>query len=66
MASEPKKKHAKAQKRTRRAAIKLSEIALIVCKNCGKKTRPHMACVECGFYGGKLIGKQKATVTTVK
>ena len=64
MAAEPKRRHSKARKRTRRAAIHLTAISLVVCKNCQAKTRPHMACVECGFYAGKLVGKQKAKVTT--
>lgn len=63
MPGEPKRRHSKARKRVRRAAINLAEIALVVCKNCGVKTRPHMACIECGFYGGKAVGKQKAKVT---
>lgn len=65
MPQEPKRRHSKARKRTRRASIKLESLALVICKNCGKPTRPHMACVECGFYKGKLVGKQKTKVTTV-
>ncbi len=63
MAGEPKRRHSKARKRTRRASIKLAEVALITCQNCGQKTKPHMACVECGFYAGKLVGEAKTTVT---
>lgn len=76
MPGEPKRRHSKSRKRTRRAAIKLSAAGLIVCKNCGVKTRPHMACIECGFYPttsgasstyqGKLVGKSKTKVTTAK
>ena len=66
MPSEPKRRHSKARKRTRRAAIKLAEVLLIVCKNCGSKTMPHVVCVECGFYAGKLAGKQKVRVRTSK
>lgn len=62
MASEPKRKHSKARKRTRRATINLV-VNLIACKNCGSLTRSHMVCVSCGFYAGKLAGKEKATVT---
>lgn len=64
MGAEPKRRHSKARKRTRRAAINLAAVSLVICKNCGKKTKPHMVCIECGFYRGKLIGKQKAKVTT--
>jgi len=63
MSQEPKRRHSKAAKRTRRASIILESIALIVCKNCGKNTKPHMACVECGFYGGKSVRPAKVIVT---
>ncbi len=63
MAQEPKRRHSKARKRTRRASILLEKATLIACKNCGKPALPHIVCVECGFYGGKQIGKQKVTVT---
>lgn len=63
MAGEPKRRHSKAQKRTRRAAIKLA-LNFVNCKNCGKLTLPHIVCKECGFYGGKTISsKQKVQVT---
>lgn len=66
MAGEPKKKHSKARKRTRRAAIKLTALSLVVCKNCGQKTLPHMVCKECGFYREKMIetGKKKLEIKT--
>ena len=64
MAAEPKRRHSKSRKRTRRASIKLEAISLVACQNCGSKTRPHIACVQCGFYAGELVGKQKAIVTT--
>ena len=62
MASEPKRRHSKARKRTRRAAINLA-VNLVACKNCGKPTRPHIVCVSCGFYGGKSVAKEKVQVT---
>ncbi len=62
MASEPKRRHSKSRKRVRRAAINLA-VSLVTCKNCGKPTRPHVVCVECGFYGGKAILKPGVTVT---
>lgn len=62
MASEPKRRHSKARKRTRRAAIKLT-LNFVNCKNCGKPTRSHVVCKECGYYGGKSVGKQTVQVT---
>ncbi len=63
MAAEPKRRHSKARKRTRRAAIKLAAVSLVVCQNCQQPTRPHMACLECGFYMGKQVGNQSVKVT---
>ncbi|OGE71869.1 50S ribosomal protein L32 [Candidatus Daviesbacteria bacterium RIFOXYD1_FULL_41_10] len=65
MPQEPKKKHSKARKRTRRASIKLTEVGLIFCPNCKKPALPHQVCRECGFYGGKQI-KAKQTVKVTK
>lgn len=62
MPGEPKRRHSKIRKRVRRAAIKLA-INYVSCKNCGKLTTAHTVCKECGFYGGKAVGKQKVHVT---
>lgn len=62
MAGEPKRRHSKARKRTRRAAIKLA-VNLVACKNCGTPIQPHIVCVSCGFYGGKAVTKEKVQVT---
>ncbi len=63
MASEPKRRHSKGRKRTRRAAINLA-VNLVACKNCGKLTKSHIVCKECGFYHGKDVSsKQKVKVT---
>lgn len=63
MAGEPKRRHSKARKRVRRAAIKLA-VNLITCKNCGKFTLSHVACRECGFYKGKATTKDQTRVVT--
>ena len=62
MPGEPKRRHSKGRKRTRRAAIKLA-VNLVVCKNCGKPTRPHIVCINCGFYSGKAVAKERVKVT---
>ncbi len=46
----PKKRHAKARSRVRRAAIKLSIPNLVKCPNCQSLKYPHKACAKCGFY----------------
>lgn len=65
MPQEPKQKHSKARKRTRRASINLKALNLVVCKNCNQRTLPHIVCRNCGFYGGALVTavKKKAVVT---
>lgn len=62
MPHEPKKRHSKTVKRIRRAAIKLASVNLVTCKNCNAKTIAHMACRNCGYYGGKLVGKEQVKV----
>lgn len=62
MAGEPKRRHSKARKRTRRAAINLA-VNLVSCRNCGKLTLPHTVCKECGFYAGETVTKEKVKVT---
>ncbi|MFH0937160.1 MAG: 50S ribosomal protein L32 [Candidatus Daviesbacteria bacterium] len=60
MPQEPKKKHSKARKRTRRAAIKLASFAVVKCPNCQELVLPHQVCKNCGFYGKKEINIKKA------
>ncbi|OGE24180.1 50S ribosomal protein L32 [Candidatus Daviesbacteria bacterium RIFCSPHIGHO2_01_FULL_38_8] len=55
MPQEPKKKHSKAAKRTRRAAIALSSLKLVTCANCKKQTISHLVCKHCGHYAGKPV-----------
>lgn len=62
MAGEPKRRHSKARKRTRRAAINLV-VNLVACKNCTKPTPAHIVCKNCGFYGGKSVQKESVKVT---
>ncbi len=62
MAAEPKRRHSKARKRTRRSAINLA-VNSVSCKNCGKLIISHSVCTECGFYGDKKVtSKQKVEV----
>ena len=49
----PKRKHAKARTRTRRAAWRRAAVpAFQVCESCKKPKRPHHACTnyKCGRY----------------
>ncbi|MBI2330332.1 50S ribosomal protein L32 [Candidatus Daviesbacteria bacterium] len=62
MAGEPKRRHSKARKRTRRASINLA-VNLVACKNCGTLIKSHMVCISCGFYGGKPVKMEQVKVT---
>lgn len=64
MPAEPKHKHSKGRKRTRRASIKLGVTSLITCKNCGALTQHHQACKSCGFYGGKQVNSKTEVKVT--
>lgn len=64
MAAEPKRRHSKARKRTRRASIKLESKFLVKCVSCGEMRLPHIVCKKCGaFKHKKLAIKTKAQVT---
>lgn len=65
MPQEPKKKHSKARKRTRRASIMLKSLGLIKCSNCQELTIPHQVCKKCGFYKDKQV-KIKTEVKVTK
>lgn len=65
MAQEPKKKHSKARKRTRRASIVLGKFSTIKCPNCKAEKLPHQVCLSCGFYNGKAV-KIKTEVKVTK
>lgn len=63
MPQEPKKRHSKARKRTRRASIALESVGLVKCSNCQKMKVPHLVCKYCGSFGDKTVEKTKAVVT---
>lgn len=65
MPGEPKRRHSKMRKRTRRAAIKLVETGLVKCSNCQGLTIPHQVCKNCGYYKGIKV-KDKSTVKVIK
>lgn len=71
MAGEPKRRHSKSRKRTRRASISQAAPVLVSCKNCSKPTLSHTVCRECGYYGQrpgelgtKKVKEEKVKVTT--
>ncbi|OGE25636.1 50S ribosomal protein L32 [Candidatus Daviesbacteria bacterium RIFCSPLOWO2_02_FULL_40_8] len=64
MPQEPKKKHSKGRKRTRRAAISLEAISLVKCSHCQAPTPSHVTCRSCGFYAGKQVNQKTTAVIT--
>lgn len=64
MAAEPKRRHSKARKRTRRASIKLEANQLVKCESCGELKLSHIVCASCGMYNKKqVVAKTKAKIT---
>jgi large subunit ribosomal protein L32 len=52
----PKYKTSKARSRKRKSInMKLKEILLVECSNCGNKVLPHRVCAKCGFYKGSQV-----------
>ena len=48
----PKQRHTKSRRNKRRMHIFLQAPSLVACLKCGKPTRPHTVCQNCGFYKG--------------
>ena len=48
-------RHTRAHTANRRSHHALEAPTLATCSNCGAKHRPHHACLECGFYKGRMI-----------
>ena len=55
MGALPKKKHAKARTRIRKAAIGLPMPALVKCPRCQDLKFPHRVCPHCGYYRDREV-----------
>lgn len=51
----PKRRHSKSRRNSRRAHDALSAPAHSVCPNCGEAKVPHRVCPHCGHYRGKEV-----------
>ena len=51
----PKRRHSKRRKNSRRAHDHLSTLPLSECSNCHEKKLPHQVCPQCGYYKGRAI-----------
>jgi large subunit ribosomal protein L32 len=61
----PKQKRSKSKARMKRA-INMRKVAPAYsqCPNCKAATRPHRACMTCGFYKGRKVVETKFNVET--
>ncbi len=50
----PKRKKSHARVRTRRSHHALTPPNLRPCPRCGKESRPHRVCSQCGYYNEKI------------
>ena len=48
-------RHTRAHTANRRSHHALKAPTLAICSNCSAKHRPHHACLECGFYKGRMV-----------
>lgn len=48
-------RHTRAHTANRRSHHALKNKNLSKCENCAKIKLPHSACLECGFYRGKMV-----------
>lgn len=52
----PKRKHTRSRRDSRRSANWRLEIAgSSACAQCGSEHEPHRICAKCGFYDGVLV-----------
>ena len=51
----PKKRKTKSGRNQRRSHHALKSFSLIKCKKCGKPSKSHYICPECGYYNGKKM-----------
>jgi large subunit ribosomal protein L32 len=51
----PKRRHSKQRRNTRRANWKLSAVSLGTCSQCKQPKLPHRVCPNCGHYDGKEV-----------
>ncbi len=51
----PKRRHSKQRRNTRRANWKLESHSLGTCSQCRQPKLPHRVCPNCGHYNGKEV-----------
>ena len=48
-------RHTRSHTKNRRSHHAIKVPALSTCSHCGLLRRPHHACLECGYYRGRLV-----------
>ncbi|NLJ26088.1 MAG: 50S ribosomal protein L32 [Firmicutes bacterium] len=56
----PKRRHAKARTRKRRATWTLTVQNTVECPQCHEPRLPHRVCGSCGYYKGRRVLEVKA------
>jgi large subunit ribosomal protein L32 len=51
----PKRRHSKARKNSRRAHDFLTPLSTSECPQCHERKLPHQACPRCGYYKGREV-----------
>jgi large subunit ribosomal protein L32 len=51
----PKRRHSKARKNSRRAHDHLTPLSTSECPQCHERKLPHQACPRCGYYKGREV-----------
>lgn len=55
----PKRRHTRSRRDSRRANWKIKISNLSLCSKCGSPVLPHRVCKNCGFYGDNLVFVKK-------
>lgn len=62
----PKRKHTRSRRNSRRANWKAVSGTIAKCSNCGAVKLSHHVCPKCGFYNSELIFPPKVKKTKQK
>lgn len=54
----PKKRRGHADQMSRRANWKATVPEVSSCPHCGVPKLPHVLCIECGFYKGRVVSEK--------
>lgn len=54
----PKKRTGKSDKRHRRSNWKATVPAVASCEHCGSPKLPHVVCMDCGWYKGRIVSEK--------